>query len=483
MRYAPRLRVAWAAVLFALLGRAWPPARSAEREVFVAPAGTPAGKGTKESPLDLKSAFGYGHLLKPGTTVWVAGGRYEIGQLRQGREVQGTKDQPIVFRAVPGERATIAGGFSVTQSHTWLWGLEIAGPNECGVGVAGGDGVKLINLVIHDAGPAEPPKERKPSGQGIGPGDVGNDHEYYGNLVYQNGWNGLDHGIYPQNTARHTPKRIVDNVFFENAGFGIHAYGEAPTLCGFHVEGNICFATAKKPRAAQEGGVNILLGGQKPISNIVLKDNCTYHPDAGSKRGVDIGFHGHGNSNILVEHNYFMCGSNAIELKNVLDAVVRDNTFWAPSGMISVTYGPGADKSKVIFEGNTYIDNKRFDLAQWRATTGSAKTDKVVRGKDGRPTGLLVFKRVNQYEPERVHLAVYNWDRRPVVRIALKDILQAGDSYRVVSVLDYFGKPVAQGKAPGACVDLPMKGRRYEPEFGAYILFRPRPSVPPAPQP
>jgi len=178
-----------------------------------------------------------------------------------------------------------------------------------------------------------------------------------------------------------------------------------------------------------------------------------------------------------------MCGSNAIELKSVLDAVVRNNTFWAPSGMVSVAYAPGADKSKVIFEDNTYIDNARFDLAKWRATTASAKTDKVVRGKDGRPTGFLVFKRVNQYEPERVHLAVYNWDHRPVVRVALKDLLKAGDSYRVASVLDFFGKAVIQGKAQGAYIDLPMRGHRYEPEFGAYVLFRPRPGTEQVPQP
>jgi hypothetical protein len=80
--------------------------------------------------------------------------------------------------------------------------------------------------------------------------------------------------------------------------------------------------------------------------------------------------------------------------------------------------------------------------------------------------------RVNRYEPERVHLAVYNWDRKDSVRIDLKGVLAAGDAYRVASALDYFGPPVVQGKAEGAYVDLPMKGHRYEPEFGAYVLFR-----------
>jgi len=89
------------------------------------------------------------------------------------------------------------------------------------------------------------------------------------------------------------------------------------------------------------GEVNILLGGRKPISNIALKANCTWHPqDADSKRGVDVGLREPGNSGILVENNYFTCGANAVELKGVLDATVRRNVFWAPRGMVEVTFAP-----------------------------------------------------------------------------------------------------------------------------------------------
>lgn len=444
------------------------------KEVFVSPAGTPTGKGTKESPVDLKTAFSDAQLVPPGTTVWIAGGRYELGMFQPAAGVRGTKDAPVIYRAVPGERATVVGGFELRHDHVWLWGLEIVGPNECGVNLKGGSGVKLINLIIHDAGPAEKPQERKPSGQGIGGWDVGDDHEYYGNIIYHNGWNTLDHGIYTQNTARHTTKRIVDNIIFENAGFGIHAYGQAPTLCGFHVEGNICFATSRMPRNPQESQVNILLGGSKPISKVVLKSNCTWHPDPGSKRGVDIGYKAQGCQEILVEDNYLMGGANALELNGVLDATVRNNTFWAPAGMVKLAPAPGADRKNFVFEGNTYIQNGRFDLAKWRAETGSAKTDRVVPGRKGQPTGVHVVTRVNRYEPERIHIAVYNWDKRPSVRIDIKGLLKRGDGYRVVNVLDYFGKPVAQGKAEVPYIELRMRGHRYEPDFGAYVLFRER---------
>jgi len=441
-------------------------------DVFVAPGGQPAGLGTRESPLDLKTAFTEGRRVPPGTTVWLAGGRYEVGDLDQGEGVHGTADAPVIFRAARRERATVVGGLRVRGDHTWLWGLEITGPSDGGVNLRGGNGVKIINMIIHDAGPAEKPRERKPSGQGIGGWDVGDDHEYYGNLIYHNGWSTLDHGIYTQNTAAHTVKRIADNIIFENAGFGIHAYGQTPVLSGYVLEGNICFAASLSPRSPDSGQCNILVGGSKPLSNVLLKSNATWSPDGQSKRSVDVGYSAEGNSAIRIEDNYFMGGAMALELKSIRDAEVCGNTFWAPAGMVRTTLAPNADKARCVFERNTFIDNGRFDLSAWQKETGAAATNQLGPSKEGRPTGLHVLVRVNRYEPERVHLAVYNWDRKDSVRIDLKGVLAAGDAYRVVSVLDYFGPPVAQGKAEGSYVKLPMKGHRYEPEFGAYVLFR-----------
>ena len=111
---------------------------------------------------------------------------------------------------------------------------------------------------------------------------------------------------------------------------------------------------------------------------------------------------------------------------------------------------PSGDNLKVIFEHNTYIDNGKFDLARFREQIHSGATDRLVPGKNGRPTGLHVFKRVNRYEPQRVHLAVYNWDHLDRVRIDLEGVLARGQAYRVVNVLDFFGAPwpKARPKAP-----------------------------------
>jgi hypothetical protein len=458
----------WAAAVFGSVALACSAARAAE--VYAAPDGKAGARGTKDSPIDLTTAFANAKIVTPGTVVWILPGTYEVGQLRPAPEIRGTKEKPVVYRAAPGRSATLVGEILPANDHVWFWGLDIQG----GFNIRGGDGLKLINLTIHEAGPPEKPKEHKPSGQGIGGWDVGNDHEFYGNIIYHNGWNRLDHGIYSQNTAKHSVKRYVDNIVFENAGFGLHLYGQSPVLSGFHVEGNIAFATSLGPRGPGPGEVNILIGGSKPLSRVALKSNCTYHPQVNSKRGVDIGYHGAPNTDIHIEDNYFVCGANALDLKGIAEATVRNNTFWAPGGMVTVGLAP-VDKPKVVFEGNTYIDNGKFDLARFREQIGSGETDKVVPGKNGRPAGLHVFKRINQYEPERIHLAVYNWDHEEVVRIGLQGVLSAGDAYRVVNVLDFFGPAVVEGKAKGPFVDLPMKGHRYEPEFGAYVLFRTSP--------
>ena len=499
--------------------RLWPEGLSWAKDAsqfFVAPAGKPDAQGTRESPWDLASTLAGKQALSPGSVIWVGGGTYG-GTLAC--VLQGTKAQPIIVRCSPGERATLQAPVQVAGDYIWLWGLEIAGTTNCAVNLASGHGTRLINLVIHDnARELKPGEVKSNTGQGIGGWDVGNDHEYYGNIIYRNSTTDQGHGIYSQNTAQHTVKKYIDNIVFENAGCGFHLYGGVPVLSGFYLEGNIAFATSLHPKYPRRGQINLLVGGKKPLSNVVLKDNCTYHPQAESKRGVDIGYTGGPNTNILVEGNYFTGGNNAMEIKNAASAIVRSNTFWAPTGMVLLTTAlpkkqaapvkssemPSLDGSPdvppkivaaeppllkakdaavtpgdaapaqpaIIFEGNTYIDNGRFNLEQFRRQINSGQTDKVVAGQDGRPAGLHVFKRVNRYEPQRVHLAVYNWDHQEVVEIDLKGILKEGDAFRVVNVLDYYGPPVLEGKAKGAQIELPMKGHRYEPEFGAYVLFR-----------
>ena len=435
------------------------------REYYVAPDGKPDASGTREAPLDLVTVFTRPGVVQPGDIVWVCGGRYvATGEERiLSCRLSGTPGRPVIVRARPGERATLEARITIEASHLWLWGLEITGPLKYGVEIRRGDDIKLINLVIHDL--------MIPGQQhiyGIAGWDVGNDHEYYGNLLYRCGTTGADHGTYSQNTAAHTVKKVCDNFVFENGGYGLHIWGERPALSRLHVEGNICFCT--------RNGANILTGGSKPISHLILRNNCTYQARGTGRYpayGVNVGYTAQGNHNLLIEGNYFTGGRCAMRVGGILsDVTVRRNTFWSPEEVVEATWAPQATRENVCWDLNTYIANGKYSLAAWRQQTGFDENSRLAEGREGRPAGLYVFRRVNHYEPERVHLAVYNWDGLPAVHLDVSDLAPPGTRYRIVNVLDYYGRPVAEGTVTGKDIALPMQGHDYEPEFGAYILFR-----------
>ena len=454
------------------------------RELWVAPDGKPTNTGAQDSPLDLKTAYTNNRLVTPGTIVWIGAGIYEMGDLTPAG-ICGTRAQPIIFRAVPGARATLKAQISTAKGcdHIWWWGVEVTGPVGAeGVNTAGGDGLKFINLFIHDKHTVTPPAQRVPTAQGIGGWDDGNEHEFYGNIVFRNGWNTLDHGFYCQNTAAHTAMRFVDNLVFENSGEGFQIYGSAPVLRNIYFEGNAAFCTGLVPYApdlAKDPQMNVLIGGSKhSLTCVIVRNNCTYHPSPAAKRGVDIGYLGKPNSQILIENNYFTGGSQALELNGIAEAAVRHNTFWSPNGMVAVSFAPtnatdqaGLAPAAVVFENNAFIDNGKFNLANFQRAIRSGQTDKLVAGHNGRPATGNLFKRVNRYEPERVHLVVYNWPRTATVALDLRDVLKAGQKFRIVEVHDLWGPPAVAGTFTGLPVAFKLTGA-YAPEFGCYVLFR-----------
>jgi hypothetical protein len=320
-------------------------------QLWVAPGGSASGHGTKASPLDLPTVLNaQPSRVKPGTIVWLSAGVYNIGEAMQNQTVKGTRTQPVVFRAEPAVdwgppvsgkiawgppvRATINGSIFSTHSHDhiWWWGVEVTdvggstatGQDWTGSGVAtttsagGGNDVKFINLFIHDKYPHTPgpPDPKVPTAQGIGGGDDNDDCEFYGNIIFRNGWTNLDHGFYTQVTAAHTAKRWVDNLVFENSGEGFQIYGSTPILRNIYFEGNAAFSTSMLTdrNPVLEPQMNVLIGGshgEKNLTCVIVRNSFTYHPDPAAKRGVDIGYKNRNNSQILIENNYFTCVCHA----------------------------------------------------------------------------------------------------------------------------------------------------------------------------
>lgn len=461
---------AYAAVLFQTL------CLSAQaRDVYVAADGQATGDGTKAHPLDFNSALNDGSV-KPGDTVWLAAGDYK-GAFAQSGKVAGTATSPIKFRATPGARVAIFGTLTVQSNYTWFQDLEITAdtldtPRGDAVGIRGGDGLKLINLIIHDT-----------NYNGIGAWDVANDQEIYGCLSFNNGEkiHAQSHGIYTQNTAKHTVKTIRDCMFFNNNGYGVHCYGQDPELTGFVFDGVVTYGNGMAPGLTVPV-INFLVGGYKKADNMTIRNSCTYFPAAGSyKRGADFGYSSGENGTITVENNMFIGGLEALWLKNWQNITFKGNACYTSRKQSLIVMPPSNfNAANSTIDNNTYFTGagaalryggQNFnDLAAWTTATGWDKNSKL---SPGAPRETVLRFRPNQYDPKRASLVVYNWPKTATTPVDLGKLwkFKKGEKYAIRSVEGLWDKPVAEGVYDGKPLGLPMAGK-FAPEFAVYQVTR-----------
>jgi hypothetical protein len=443
-----------AGLLVDLVGAQQPSDRSASQSWFVAPSGHPRGLGSLRDPIDLRTALSIAGPARPGDTVWLMGGTYR-GQFVS--DLQGTSERLITVRSAPKARAILDGRadalatvLTVRGAWTIYRDLEITntdprratsmpGSNPAegrGIGVEVlGPNTRLVNLVIHD------------TGTGIGLWAPAVNAEAYGNIVFNNGWEGPDrghgHGIYAQN--QNGTKRIRDNLIFNQFSHGVFVYGSADApLNNFHVEGNVAFGNGVHSRTGYTR--NILVGGERLAENLTVARNFTYYPiTAGGEN--NLGYNGGCRAATVLDN--FFAGRTPLTVSRCPDAVLRGNTLY---GLIP------SDHAQLL-AGNT-----------------------VYRS---RPPGAHGFVRVNEYDPRRAHLVVFNWDRQSHVPVDLSPLrLIRGEPFELFDVQDLFGAPVLRSRYLSRTVMVPMNGRAVGPpvgaaapahsdvEFGAFLVLR-----------
>jgi predicted small lipoprotein YifL len=423
-----------------------PPSSGAPRTIYVSPQGASSNDGSQASPLDLATALN-GQNVPPGSAIWLRGGTYRGAFTSR---LIGRDDGRIVVRAAAGERAILDCGprnpvLSVSGSYTTFQDLEItcstpsrtdSGQASDPTGVAANDSsrVRFINLIVHDM-----------PGQGFGLWTESVEAEVYGTIIYYNGTNHFDHGIYTQNATG--TKRIEDNIIFEQASHGIHAFGsEAASLDHFYIAGNVIFNNGL---LVGEGERNILVGGLRIARDLTLLDNFTYFPPASARGANNLGYSA-GCADAKVSGNYFV-GPTALALINCLPVELMRNVLI------------GALDPPDLLAGNP--DN------QYNASF---------------PRGTRVTVRPNRYQPGRAHVIVYNWDLTPQVSVDLSPAgLTSGQRFEIRDVQDLFGAPIVGGTYTGAPVMLPMTGlraatpvwnqavppRHTAPEFAVFIVL------------
>ena len=419
------------------------------RTIHVSPAASINGTGTPEDPMRLVSAV---QSAQPGDLYLLHAGDYPGGWFINRA---GTSENPIVYRAAPGERARIIGVMRLTAPYNWIWGLEITDPDNIapyhdGVGVYTSN-VRLINNVIH----------HHCDDNGLGAWNTGEGQVYYGNIIYMNGCNPTmtpdgsrlrhPHNVYTQNDFdRNGLKYFVGNIVMDegcaNGCTSFAAYTEGSEISGYVVENNI-FAN----------GVT-LHGGYAPAGNIAYRNNTFYNAQMrfGYRDPVQFEFTG----NYLGESRFTTEWFWAADSYKTGANVVTDNTFASVELSFQTTLvvrrwidpGDPPIDTDDVWDRNTYFgtfsgrlaanrDSEGFgSVSEWQELTDSAGNafdrQSTVQPEVTQPY-VIVYP--NEYEPDTVYIAVYNWSNAGSVTVNLPG------SHVVYNADDLFGTPAAVG--------------------------------------
>lgn len=448
---------------------------------YVSPTASASGTGTAAQPWTLQDALsGAAGRLQPGDTVWLRGGTYR-GEFRT--RLAGSPGRWIVFRQVPGERATIDGTLRADGAYLAFWGFEImqSTPDTYGLQANTAHG-RFINLIVHDAGT-----------QGVSFWTPAVDAELYGCIVYNNGTHeNLDHGVYVHNETG--TKLIADNVFFNNLARGIQVYASRnnPAIRNVRVEGNVSFnngsiSTVVAARA------NLIFNAPVLTEGMVGVENLLYFS---GPEGINLRvgrYAPQNNRDIVLRDNYAAGGRIGLEMVQPWqDATVEGNQFVGSRDVVQV--GGGGLAGRYRWSQNRWgraaealawkHDGRAYDWHGWRRATGLGDTDQV---EPDRPSATKRFVRPNRYEAGRAHIVVYNWGVEDTVTVEVGTVLRIGDRYEIHNVQDLFGTPVASGTYEGSPIRIPMAGvapptplgritrtpERTGPAFDTFLLTSP----------
>ena len=428
---------------------------------YAAPSGTPTGDGTITKPWDIATALSKRTVVQPGDTIWLRGGRYTIpagGSIRC--TLKGTASAPINVAQYPGERATLdikgsARGlyfsqypavpayvnfrdFEITTSDT----NRVAG-KPVAIFVSTSDHLKFINLVIHD------------TGEGFYLSPSATNTEVYGCIVFYNGAkDGIEHGIYIQNVSGY--KKAVDNIVFNNAGFGIHAYAPSSdaALLNVSLVGNISFNNGQLGPSTPHP--DLMLGGASVAITPIIDGNATYRAAPPATLWNQMIGGSAGCASPAVNDNYFV--GTTVFTNCTSSLTMTGNTYYG-AVLTRPKYGDKPTSlSKTVYYDNTFLT--------------------------ARPTNAIVVVRPNVYQAGRANIAVYNWGLKSSVDVDVDSALNPGDSYEIRDALNYFGTPVLSSVYNGSPISLPMIKRTPSkpvgfaapppsgPEFQAFVLLK-----------
>ena len=494
-RTAVKLAVVVTAVAVAVAGLPLAGGARGATAIVVAPNGSSTGDGSLAKPLSLAAALATSSPARPGDEIVLRGGVYRGAFYSR---ISGTTTQPIVVRSYPNEWAVFDGGtlqmpsLTITGSDVWFRDFEVtksdpkrissqagAGPRDISRGNNGsytqGDGiivagprVKLINLVVHDAG------------NGIVTLKGAVDSEIYGAVLYNNGFLSTDrawgHAIYLHNDVG--TKTVADSVMFNNWALGLQA-ADMGNVKGVVAEGITSFGNGTPVDFPRH---NILFGpgSSGTLDRISVDGNVGYHDDARGDN-VRLGF-AHDtvlrqNGSVRVDGNVVVGGKSALVLQGWKSAVVRNNTVAVDGrAVLAKVFTNAIDGADYVWDQNKYVDltggasglppafarykktaagwtGSFLTFQNWVQSTGYDGTSAF--GATSEPLRTIV--RPNRYEAGRAFVTVLNHARSDSVALELEATgLKLGQAFQIHDVQHLTGAPVATGTYDGSAVSVPM---------------------------
>ena len=369
---------------------------------YVGPNGMAANSGTKESPWDIASALNGRREVRPGDTIYLLEGTYrrrpnELFEVR----LAGAAEGPISVRPAPGARARIDGGLAVMSPSANLW-------------------LRDLEVFVSE------PVPEKPVSAGSSPSDLqrpngglhmhgGRDCKYinliihncnqaiscwvgetnaeiYGCIMYGNGWLGVDRGH--------------GHCIYTQNDQGVKTISHCIMTCRY--DGSYTLHAYGSERAY--------------VNNYLVTENICYAPGpfliGGGRPSHGIRVYGNYLYGIDMRIGY---GAPANE-----DCDIRDN---------------------VIVNGRLEIDRYRKAVQQ---------NNLIVAKNDPRPAQTKSVLLPNQYDPDRAHLVIYNWDKVETVEVDAGGFAKDGDVIELFDPKDLFGTPTAAPTRRNGIIRVPI---------------------------
>ena len=118
-----------------------------------------------------------------------------------------------------------------------------------------------------------------------------------------------------------------------------------------------------------------------------------------------------------------------------------------------------------IARRDNVIVNGALEITKYKQAINEGNV--LIAKNDKRPAAPRVFFLPNKYDPNRAHLAVYNFAQAPQVSVKMEKFLKAGDKVRLLDPKDFYGKPLWEGTAAGETLSVPTPT-----EFAVYVVLK-----------